>query len=287
MTCIVLLWSNHRRGRSAPRPRKPQSPSACPTENVRASGSTGPTTVACVRTDGAARRGACAPCPWPLSARTASASRGRPCSSSRVNAATIAATSTKWPSPHSNGCTGTCTSSQTSTEEDFVLFFHCDEVNFLDEWRLFYDEGSFFPSGSQWVKNTGRLCFILNHKGHLNCDGVWQEWIVHVPTPVQTDMGPKSEPEALLDFLHYWTERWFKCAGFFLRPWGETLQEQQSTLFSTRTKEPELWRQRTNTSPATIASHWCWMTPCPTMHWQFTDKRNNLLRLCGKKMLRS
>lgn len=130
----LLLPSNHRKGRSAPKPRKPWSPSTCPTVNVWVSASTGPTTAACVRTDGAARHAAHALYPWPLSARTASVSRGRPCSFSHVNAAMTAATSMKWLSLHSTGCTEIHTSSQTSTEDDdFYFYFNTMGSTFLME----------------------------------------------------------------------------------------------------------------------------------------------------------
>lgn len=131
----LLLPSNHRKGRSAPKPRKPWSPSTCPTVNVWVSASTGPTTAACVRTDGAARHAAHALYLWPLSARTASVSRGRLCSSSRVNAAMTAATSMKWLSLHSTGCMEIHTSSQTSTEDDDFLFLILIRWGQLSWWR--------------------------------------------------------------------------------------------------------------------------------------------------------
>lgn len=122
MTLISLrLPSNHRKGRSALKPRKHQSPSTCPTENVWVSASTGPTTAARVRTDGAARHAAHALYLWLLSARTASISRGRPCSSSHVNAAMTVATSMKWPFLHSIGCMEIHTSSQTRNEKVFFI----------------------------------------------------------------------------------------------------------------------------------------------------------------------
>ncbi len=154
-----LLPSNHRKGRSALQPRKPQSPSACPMETVWASASTGLTTVVCVRTDGAARHAAHALYPWPLSAQTASVSRDQSCSSSHVNAATTAATSMKWPFLHSTGCTEIHTSSQTSTEEGLEL-----TVNFLDEWRRYRTRGFFLtwlqeerrPQAPTWLLNCSR-----------------------------------------------------------------------------------------------------------------------------------
>lgn len=163
----LLLPSNHRKGRSAPKPRKPWSPSTCPTVNVWVSASTGPTTAACVRTDGAARHAAHALYPWPLSARTASVSRGRPCSSSRVNAAMTAATSMKWLSLHSTGCMEIHTSSQTSTE-DFDFDFNTMRSTFLMEedasrpgaivliW-LQASEDHRHPPGCQAAGRQGRL----------------------------------------------------------------------------------------------------------------------------------
>lgn len=113
---ILMFLSNHRKGRSAPRPRKPQSPSACLMESVWVCASTGPTTAVCVQMNGAARQDAHAPYLWPSLARTASVSRGQPCSFSHVNAVMTAATSMKWPFLHSTGCTETHTSSLTSTD---------------------------------------------------------------------------------------------------------------------------------------------------------------------------
>lgn len=91
--------------------------------NVWASASTGPTTAACVRMDGAARHAAPAPCLWPLRARMVSGFRGCPCWSSHVNAAVIAATLMKWPSLLSTGCTEILTSSQTRIELRVFFYF--------------------------------------------------------------------------------------------------------------------------------------------------------------------
>lgn len=170
MTLIsLLLPSNHREGRSALKPRKHQRPSTCLTENVWASVSTGPTTAEYVRMDGAAPHVAHALYWWLLSARTVSVSRGRPCSSSHVNAAMTVATSMKWPSPHSTGCMEIHTSSQTSTEKFYfiIILIHWGQLS----WRrkMLWDQGQFFlillrvsedhrhPPDCQTASRQGRL----------------------------------------------------------------------------------------------------------------------------------
>lgn len=100
--------------------------------SARASAPTGPTTVARAQMVAAvARRDARAPCPWPLCARTASASGGWPCSSSRASAAKTAAPSTKWRCHRSTGCTGTCTSLQTRRVDFFSFLFFLPLITIL------------------------------------------------------------------------------------------------------------------------------------------------------------
>lgn len=109
---VFLLF--HREGRSVPKSIASQNLCICPTANAGASACTALTIVAPARMDGAARRGARAQCLWDLFAQITSVSRGRSCSSNRVNAAATAATWTKWHSRHSTGCTEIHTCSQTS-----------------------------------------------------------------------------------------------------------------------------------------------------------------------------
>lgn len=106
----------------------------------------------------------------------------------------------------------------------------------LSCWKkTFQDKGAFFSSGSKWMKTkgthltaklqAGRAASVHNHKGNPYCNIiVWPEWIVHLPHPVQTDVGPKLEPwrspwtSSILDWLLVQVWGFFFSFFIFLRP---------------------------------------------------------------------
>lgn len=106
----------------------------------------------------------------------------------------------------------------------------------LSRWRkTLQDEGPFFSSGSKWVKVTdrkGSLDFIQHHKGNPYCNVcVWPEQIVHLPAPVQTDVGPQLEPRSTPGLPTLWTDCWFGCEGD-LR--SSDQPERRNTLWATK-----------------------------------------------------